>query len=94
MAPVGSWGNTGLGIFRQPTWWNWDMSLDKTIVVKERFRLRARWQAYNVFNHAEFNAFGTTYTFNASNINTNTQTGQYTSTLNPRQQELSLRAEF
>ena len=94
MAPVGSWGNTGLGIFRQPTWWNWDMSLDRTIVVKEKLRLRMRWQAYNVFNHAEFNAFGTTYTFNASNINTNTTTGQYTSTLNPRQMELSLRAEF
>ncbi len=94
MAPVGSWGNTGLGIFRQPTWVNFDMALDKQIVVKERVRVRIRWQAYNVFNHAEFNAMGTTYTFNAANVNTNTQTGQYTSTLNPRQQELTVRVVF
>ena len=94
LAPVGSFGNTGLGIFRQPSWWNWDMSLDRAIVVKERFRVRLRWQAYNVFNHPEFNAYGTTYSFNSSNANINTTTGQYTSTLNPRQQELSIRAEF
>ena len=37
---------------------------------------------------------GTTYSFNAANVNTNTTTGQYTSTLNPRQQELSIRAVF
>jgi hypothetical protein len=94
MAPVGSWGNTGLGIFRQPSWVNFDMALDKQIVVSEKLRFRIRWQAYNVFNHAEFNNFGSTYTFNASGVNTNTQTGQYTSTLNPRQQELSIRAVF
>jgi hypothetical protein len=44
-----------------------------------------------VFQLPEFNAFGTTYT---SNVNTNTTTGQYTSTLNPRQQELSVRLVF
>jgi hypothetical protein len=94
MAPVGSWGNTGLGIFRQPTYVNFDMALDKTLTIKEKLHLRIRWQAYNVFNHAEFNAFGSTYSFNAAGVNTNTTTGQYTSTLNPRQQELSIRAVF
>jgi hypothetical protein len=94
MAPVGSWGNTGLGIFRQPSWVNFDMALDKQIVVNEKLRFRIRWQAYNVFNHAEFNAMGTTYTFNAAGANTNTQTGQYTSTLNPRQMELTVRVVF
>ena len=94
LAPVGSFGNTGLGILRQPGWVNFDMALDKTVVVRERLHLRIRWQAYNVFNHAEFNQIGTTYTFNATGVNTNTQTGQYTSTLNPRQQELSIRAVF
>jgi hypothetical protein len=94
LAPAGSFGNAGLGIFRQPTWVNFDMALDRTVVVRERLRLRVRWQAYNVFNHAEFNAYGTTYSFNAANVNTSTTTGQYTSTLNPRQQELSIRAVF
>lgn len=94
MAPVGSWGNTGLGIFHQPGWVNFDMALDKSVFIKERVRLRIRWQAYNVFNHAEFNAYGATYTFNAAGVNTNTTTGQLTSTLNPRQQALTCRIEF
>jgi hypothetical protein len=94
LAPTGSWGNTGLGILRQPGWVNFDMALDREIVVREKLRFRIRWQAYNVFNHPEFNAFGSTYTFNAAGVNTNTTTGQFTSTLNPRQQELSIRAVF
>jgi hypothetical protein len=94
MAPYGSFGNTGLGIFRQPGTVNFDMSLDKAISLGERRVFRIKWQAYNVFNHAEFNAIGATYTFNAAGLNTNTQTGQYTSTLNPRQQVLTLRFEF
>jgi hypothetical protein len=94
MPPVGSWGNTGLGVFHQPSWVNFDMALDKSVLIKERVRLRIRWQAYNVFNHAEFNAYGTAYTFNAAGANTNTTTGQLTSTLNPRQMALTCRIEF
>jgi hypothetical protein len=94
IAPVGTWGNTGLGIFRQPTWVNFDMALDKSVLIKERIRLRVRWQAYNVFNHAEFNAYGTSFTFNAAGANSSTTTGQLTSTLNPRQMALTCRVEF
>jgi len=94
MAPYGTFGNTGLGIFRQPSTVNFDMALDKVIPLGEKRVIRIRWQAYNVFNHAEFNAIGSTYTFNTAGINTNTQTGQYTSALNPRQQVLTLRFEF
>ena len=94
MAPLGSWGNTGLGIYRQPTIWNWDMSLSRSVRIRERVTLTARWEAFNVFNHPEFNAFGATYTFNAANVNTSTTTGQMTSTLSTRQQELQLRLVF
>ena len=94
MAPYGSFGNTGLGIFRQPTTVNFDMSLDKVIPLGEKRVIRIKWQAFNVFNHAEFNNIGSTYTFNTAGSNTNTQTGQYTSTLNPRQMVLTLRFEF
>ncbi len=94
MAPAGSFGNTGLGIFRQPGTVNFDMGLDKAISLGERRVLRIKWQAYNALNHAEFNAVGATFNFNAAGVNTNTQTGQYTSTLNPRQQVLTLRFEF
>jgi hypothetical protein len=94
LAPIGTWGNTGLGIYRQPTIWNWDMSLARSVRIRERVTLTARWEAFNVFNHAEFNAFGATYTFNAANVNTSTTTGQMTSTLSARQQELQLRLVF
>jgi hypothetical protein len=94
MAPYGSFGNTGLGIFRQPTTVNFDMALDKAIPLGEGRYIRIKWQAYNAFNHTEFNQMGTTFSFNAAGVNTNTQTGQYTSALNPRQQVLTLRFEF
>jgi hypothetical protein len=84
----------GLGIFRQPTTVNFDMSLDKVIPPGEKRVFRIKWQAFNVFNHTEFNAVGSTYSFNAAGGNTNTTTGQYTSTLNSRQMVLTLRYEF
>jgi len=64
------------------------------IPLGEKRVFRIKWQAFNVFNHTEFNNIGSTYSFNASGANTNTTTGQYTSTLNPRQQVLTLRFEF
>ena len=94
MAPSGSFGNTGLGIFRQPTTVNFDMALDKAIPLGERRYIRIKWQAYNAFNHAEFSQIGSTFSFNAAGANINTLTGQYTAALNPRQQVLSLRFEF
>jgi Carboxypeptidase regulatory-like domain len=94
MAPSGTFGNTGLGIFRQPGTVNFDMALDKVIPVGERRAFRIKWQAYNVFNHTEFNAVGSTFSFNTAGVNTNTTTGQYTGALNPRQMVLTLRFEF
>jgi hypothetical protein len=94
LAPLGSFGNTGLGIYREPTIWNWDMSLSRSVRIRERVTLTARWEAFNVFNHPEFNAFGATYSFNAANVNTSTTTGQMTSTLSTRQQELQVRLVF
>jgi hypothetical protein len=94
MPATGSWGNTGLGIFRQPSTINLDLSVDKSFNAGERLKFRLRAQAFNVLNHTQFNAIGSTYTFNATGANTNTQTGQYTGTLQPRQIALTLRAEF
>jgi len=73
---------------------NFDVTLDKSIPLGERRVFKIKWQAYNVFNHTEFNGIGSTYTFNAAGANTNTSTGQYTSALSPRQMVLALRFEF
>jgi hypothetical protein len=89
-----AFGNIGVGILRQPTWWNFDTSLDKKIPIREKLALRIRFQAFNVFNHTEFNAMGSTFLFNAAGANTNSTTGQYTGTQPPRQMALTLRLEF
>ena len=94
LAPVGTFGNVGVGILRQPTWWNFDASLDKRIQVKERLVIRMRFQAFNIFNHTEFNTIGSTFQWNAAGVDLNTTTGQYTGTQPPRQMALSARVEF
>ncbi len=91
---IPSFGNIGVGILRQPTWWNFDTSLDKKVPITERVNLRIRFQAFNVFNHTEFNSIGATYQFNAAGLNTNTNTGLYTNTQPQRQMALTLRLEF
>ncbi len=94
LAPVGTFGSTGVGVLRQPSWWNFDAALDKRIPIKERAALRLRFQAFNVFNHTEFNTIGTTYQWNAAGVNLNTTTGQYTATQPARQLALTARFEF
>jgi hypothetical protein len=94
LAPIGTFGNVGVGILRQPTWWNFDAALDKRVSIKERLALRLRFQAFNVFNHTEFNRIGTTFQWNAANVNLNTTTGQFTGTQPPRQMALTARLEF
>ena len=71
-----------------------DTSLDKAFRIGERVKVRVRAQSFNTLNYMEFNAIGSTYGFNAAGTNTNTTTGQYTSTLQPRQGAVSVRVEF
>jgi hypothetical protein len=99
VAPAGTFGDIGLGILRQPAWTNYDMALDKRIQIgKDSRRVpRARIEAFNIFNHTEFSTIGTTLTLSGAagtNTNTNTQWGQYTATLSPRQMPTTLRFEF
>lgn len=49
---------TGPVSFRGPGINNWDMSLQKNIPVGERMKFTIRAEAFNIFNHASFNAVG------------------------------------
>ncbi|MBV9768726.1 MAG: hypothetical protein JOZ32_04070, partial [Bryobacterales bacterium] len=49
-------GNTGRNLFRAPFEVRFDMSLGKEFVLNERFRLRFNFEAFNVFNHPDFDA--------------------------------------
>ena len=75
------------------------MALDKRIPLGKDTRraIRARIEAFNVFNHAEFSAIGSTLSLSGvsgTNTNTNTTWGQYTATYSPRQLATTLRFEF
>jgi hypothetical protein len=95
LAAPGSFGNTGFGILRQPTTWNTDFTLDKRIPIghSERRVIRARIEAYNLFNHAEFSTIGTTLTLSGS-TNVSSTWGQYTATLPSRVVATTLRFEW
>jgi len=94
LAPIGTFGNVGVGILRQPTWWNFDAALYKSVKIKERLSVELRAQAFNIFNHTEFNSMGTSFSWNAAGVNLNTVSGQYTGTQPPRQMALTARIVF
>lgn len=50
----GSDGNSGRNIFRAAPYWNVDLSLIKRFDITERLKLRFRAEAFNAFNHANF----------------------------------------
>lgn len=93
VAPVGTFGNIGLGTLRQPSWYNMDVTLDKRIPLGERRVVRLRIEAYNVFNHTEFSSIGTSLQM-LNGVNTNTLYGQYTGTMPSRVLSTTLRFEF
>ena len=57
-APVGTYGNSGRGMFRGPGQWNADMSLFKEFKFSERLNMQFRSEFFNILNHANF-ALGT-----------------------------------
>ena len=92
---VGNFGNTPIGILRQPSWNNWDMTLAKRIRAG-RTNIRLQFQAYNVFNQVQFTTIGTTYTFTGPNnsVNNNADTGRYMAVNPARQLGITARLEF
>jgi hypothetical protein len=57
-------------------------------------RLIFRAEAYNTFNHTQFDSVHTTNTFNAAGVNTRTSSGQLTGSREPRVMQFALRLAF
>lgn len=57
------YGNSGRNIFRAPFEVRFDMSLGKEFVMNERVRLRFNFDAFNIFNHPDFDAPNNDVTF-------------------------------
>jgi hypothetical protein len=58
---VGTFGNLGRNAFRQPNYYNVDLSVSRTFPVYEQLRFQIRMEAFNMFNHPNFNAFTTAF---------------------------------
>ena len=94
-ATTGNFGNTPIGILRQPSWTNWDITLAKRVRAG-RTNLRFQFQAYNVFNQVQFSTIGTAFQFTGPNnsVNNNSETGRFTAINAPRQLGITARIEF
>lgn len=66
LPPNGVRGNSGLGTIRGPGQNNVDLSLAKAFPLYESLHIEFRADAFNVFNHTQWNAVQTTYPFGSS----------------------------
>jgi hypothetical protein len=87
--PVRQFGTAGIGTAYGPRLFSYDMTLQKSYAIGERYKLRLRVQAYNLFNHPvlgnpDVEATNSTFgTIRSSNTN-------YT----PRSLQLGARVDF
>jgi hypothetical protein len=87
-------GTMPLYSIRGPGVNNWNTSLFKNFSIKERLRVQFRAEAYNAFNHSQFDTVDTTITYNAAGKNSRTSTGQVTGSRDPRIMQFALRLMF
>ena len=95
-------GNAPLGLLRNPSISEWDVTLERRFPIAGRKGLRLQFQAYNLFNQVEFVNLGANMTFSGVNNATQTSTtaGTYNvavagvTVINPRQVGLTLRFDF
>ncbi|MBV9506169.1 MAG: carboxypeptidase regulatory-like domain-containing protein [Acidobacteriia bacterium] len=87
-APQFTFGNTGRFLdVRGPGLFNWDLSLAKAMVIRERIKAQFRFEALNATNTVYFGNPNTTFTSSSF--------GQITSQINnPRLVQLGIRATF
>jgi hypothetical protein len=52
--PTYTYGSSGYNMLRGPRYQDWDASLEKNTVFKERINLQLRMDAFNAFNHPNF----------------------------------------
>jgi hypothetical protein len=86
------YGNLGFDAITGPGRQNWDMSLLKNFAFTERFKMEFRAEAFNIWNHPQFegnaNTGGLGNNFGSGNF------GQITSAYDPRELQLALKLMF
>jgi hypothetical protein len=78
VSPVpGAWGDSPRNGYFGPGYWNWDMSLLKTFVIREHQGLLFRADFLNAFNHTNWDDGGTSIGGVAAPVIANVSTNQY-----------------
>jgi hypothetical protein len=95
---VGNFGNTPVGILRNPSWSNWDVTFARRVPLHlgKSGQARLQFQVFNIFNQVQFTTLNANYTFTGpdNSIINSTETGRYTATTPPRQIGLTMRLDF
>jgi hypothetical protein len=84
---LGTFSPVGRNILSGPGWNQVDMTFMKYFRMTEGVRLELRAEAYNIFNHTQFNGVGL-------NFNTPSTFGRITSARDPRSMMLGARLQF
>ena len=79
-------GTSGRGVVRGPGYQKWDVTLAKNIPITESVKFQFRAEAFNVFNHTNFNGVSTNVTSGSF--------GQITTARDPRIMQLALKMYF
>ena len=87
-------GNTPTNVIRGPGRQTWNTSVFKNFKFGETLTVQFRAEAYNTFNHTNFNAVDTTIQYNAAGVNTRASTGNVTSARDPRIMQFAIRIYF
>jgi hypothetical protein len=87
-------GNTGRTFARGPGMFNTDLALFKNFKLKGNVRTQLRLEAYNVFNHTQFNAVDVAPQWDQSGAQVNPAFGKVTSARDPRIVQLAIQVKF
>ncbi len=79
-------GNSPRGVVRGPGYRRWDLTLSKKLQIHENMNLQFRAEAYNIWNHTNFDTVNTSLG--------NTLFGQVTGTRDPRLIQFALKLNF
>ena len=86
------YGNLGFDAITGPGRQNWDLSLLKNFAFTERFKMEFRAEAFNIWNHPQFE--GNANTGGLGNNFGSGSFGQITSAYDPRELQLGLKLKF
>ena len=92
--PKYTFGNAGASTLRGPGVNNWDISLYRTIRVRERFTTQLRLETYNSFNHPQWRTLNTTARFDAQNNQIDASFLDPRTSRGPRRVQLAVRVNW